>query len=169
MSTPSCVTDLRNQPSGSAPVRNVWRPASPDSSKVRSGFIPTDEFENVGAPGTVVILRTNSGALTAAPSSKTTRPLAVAPGAVPTVSVVTSSPVTETGIDANSGASAAGLTSYTFSRYSPGGTLRRVNVPLEAALAGDTGAPATGSVVTSWMEALAGAPSELITIPDTTA
>src|SRR5262249_7491366 len=127
--------------------------------------MPTDVFANVGAPATGVTLRMNNGAFTGGPSSKTTRPLAVAPGAVATVSVVTSSPVIEIETDANSAAPAAGRTSYTFKRYSPGGTLRSVNVPFDALRAGDTGAPATGSVLTSWTEALAGALSELTTIP----
>jgi hypothetical protein len=126
-------------------------------------------FENVGASATVLMLRTKSFVFGFAASSNRTRPLAIAPGEVATISPVTSSPVIETGTDANSGTPAADCTSYTCSRYSPGGTLRKLNVPFAAVLAGATGASATASAATSRTEAVAGTLKELNTVPETTA
>src|SRR5687767_6279429 len=101
MSRPRCETDFRNQPSGTAPRRNVCRSVRPLTLKDMSGFTPTDVLENV-APGTVAAVLTNRRVSGFSPSSKTTRPLAVAPGDVMTTRPATSSPPTTTGTDANS-------------------------------------------------------------------
>src|SRR5262245_66604399 len=102
MSRPRCMTDFRNQPSGTEPRRNVWRSVKPVVLNDMSGLTPTEVLENV-APGTVAAVLTKRRVSGFSPSSKTTRPLAVAPGDVITTMPATSSPPTTTGTDANSG------------------------------------------------------------------